>query len=162
MKKYIALILALVLAFSFAGCSGNKNEEEAPAASINVEDVYASIESAVEMNEMTILEDDMILNLLGIEAEKTVQLKVAIAKHADLLADEIWLVEAVDEAAAAEIVELANTRLELQAAASMTYSPEQYEIVNKAEIITQGNFVALIVSPDVADIVPVVNEAFGK
>ncbi len=160
MKKLITLILALVLMFSFAACSGNETPD-AEAAEINVEEVYASIESAVEMNEMTILEEDMILNLLGIEAEKTVQLKVAEAADG-LLADEIWLIEAVDEAAAQEIVSLANTRIEVQAAASKTYSPEQHEIVNKAEIITNGNFVAFIVSPSVDEIVTVVNDAFGK
>lgn len=161
MKKIIALILALVLVFSFAGCTGNEETKEPETTNINVEDVYASIENAVELNEMTILGEDMILNLLGIEAEKTVQLKVAEAADG-LLADEIWLVEAVDEAAAKEIVDLANTRIELQAAASKTYSPEQHEIVNKAQIITSGNFVAFIVSPSVDDIVAVVNEAFGK
>ncbi|MBQ7957540.1 MAG: DUF4358 domain-containing protein [Clostridia bacterium] len=161
MKKIIALILALVLVFSFAGCTGNEETKEPETTNINVEDVYASIENAVELNEMTILGEDMILNLLGIEAEKTVQLKVAEAADG-LLADEIWLVEAVDEAAAKEIVDLANTRIELQAAASKTYSPEQHEIVNKAQIITNGNFVAFIVSPSVDDIVAIVNEAFGK
>ena len=125
MKKLISLILALVLVFSFAGCSGNSDTNEPEATSINVEEVYAAIESSAEMNEMTVLGEDMILNLLGIKAEKTVQLKVAIAAHADLLADEIWLVEAVDEAAAQEIVELANQRIETQSAASITYSPEQ-------------------------------------
>lgn len=160
MKKLIALMLALVLALGFAGCSGNETNEP-EAAAVNVDELYASIESSVELNEMTILEEDMILNLLGIEAEKTVQLKVAEAADG-LLADEIWLVEAVDEAAAQEIVDLANVRKDAQAASSKTYSPEQYEIVTRAEIITSGNFVAFIVSPAVDDIVAVVNDALGK
>ena len=94
------------------------------------------------------MSDDMMLNFCGINRSDCKQAVVSVSSDG-LRADEIWLLEANDAETAENLVKLANTRIERKGEESITYSPEQYEIVQKAEIIRTGNYVALIVSPDV-------------
>ena len=78
-----------------------------------------------------------------------------------LRADEVWLIEAKDADSLKQLEALAQSRLERKGEESITYSPEQYEVVQKAEVITAGNYLVVIVSPDVQDLLAVVNEAIN-
>ena len=110
--------------------------------------VYDKMASAVQIPEMLKLEDSMMLDYCGIDAAKTKQAVVQICADS-LRTDEIWLLEATDETAAKELMDAANERLRKKGEESITYSPEQYAVVQKAQLIQAGNYVVLIVSPDV-------------
>ena len=99
--------------------------------------------------EMLELDAGLMLDYCGIKEADVTAAKVLICADS-LRTDEIWLIQAKDAAAADTIVKLAEKRLTKKGEASITYSPEQYAVVEKAELLRQGNFVALIVSPDVA------------
>ena len=98
------------------------------------------------------------LNFCGIKAEQCKQVVVAVCSDG-LRADEVWLIEAADEAALEALKGLADGRLTRKGEESITYSPEQYEVVKKAEVITAGNYLAVLVSPDVDALVKIFNEA---
>ena len=74
-------------------------------------------------------------------------------------ADEIWLIKAKDAEALKNIAKLADSRIKAKADESITYSPEQYAVVQKAEIIEKGEYFALIVSPDVSSLKDIVNNS---
>ena len=150
MKKYIALLLA-VLMLCLVGC-GNKTQD----VSMDVKSVYESMESTLP--EMLPMDEAMMLNFCGIKAEQCKQVVVAVCSDG-LRADEVWLIEAVDEGALEELKSLADGRLTRKGEESITYSPEQYEVVKKAEVITAGNYLAVLVSPDVDALVKIFNEA---
>ena len=143
MKKTLSILLAAVLLFGLAGC-GSKNEEA--AVTMDLQQVYAGFGETLP--EMTMMSDEMMLNFCGINRADCKQAVVSVSSDG-LRADEIWLLEAKDGETAENLAKLANTRIERKGEESITYSPEQYEIVQKAEIIQSGNYVALIVSPDV-------------
>lgn len=152
MKKLFVLCMAIVMAFSLFGCGekpeDSKNEETGGstegAVELNMEQVYEKL----AIQGMIKLEESMILNLCGVAAEDVKQAVVAICEDS-LKTDEIWLMEAKDADAAKKIVSAANNRLETKGAESVTYSPEQYAVVQKAKLLQKGNYIALIVSPDV-------------
>lgn len=152
MKKLLVLCMAAVMAFSLFGCGekpdNSKSDETegstAELAELNMEQVYEKL----AIQGMIKLEEGMILNLCGVAAEDVNQAVVAICEDS-LKTDEIWLMEAKDANAAKKIVEAANNRLETKGAESVTYSPEQYAVVQKAKLLQKGNYIALIVSPDV-------------
>ena len=108
--------------------------------------------------EMLPMDEAMMLNFCGIKAEQCKQVVVAVCSDG-LRADEVWLIEAVDEGALEELKNLADGRLTRKGEESITYSPEQYEVVQAAEVITAGNYLAVIVSPDVQDLVEIFNQA---
>lgn len=149
MKRIVALLLVAVLIL--AGCGGKEK-----VADMNMQSVYDRFESTLP--DMLVMDETMMLNFCGIEAELCAQAVVAVCSDG-LRADEIWLIEAKDEAALAQLQSLAKSRLERKGEESITYSPEQYEIVQAAQTITAGNYLAVIVSPDAAALAELFNQA---
>lgn len=150
MKRLIALLL-VILTLCLAGCGGKEQ-----AVEMDVQAVYESMESTLP--EMLVMDEAMMLNFCGIKAEQCAQVVVAVCSDG-LRADEVWLIEAADEAALKELEGLAEGRLTRKGEESITYSPEQYEVVKKAEVITAGNYLAVLVSPDVDALADIFNEA---
>ena len=150
MKKYVVLLLALLM-LCLVGC-GNKAEN----VSMDVQSVYDSMEDILP--EMLPMDEAMMLNFCGIKSEMYNQAVVAVCSDG-LRADEIWLIEAKDADTLKELKTLADGRLTRKGEESITYSPEQYKVVEKAEVITAGNYLAVLVSPDVDALVKIFNEA---
>lgn len=155
MKRLIALALALMLLCALAGC-GAKEPEKKADVQMDVQSVYDSMVSV--MPEMLAMDEMMMLNFCGIEAEMCEQAVVSVCFDG-LRADEVWLIEAKDADALEELEALAKSRLERKGEESITYSPEQYEVVQKAEVLTAGNYLAVLVSPDVDALVEIWEQA---
>lgn len=152
MKRLIALLMAVMI-LCLAGCGGKDSGAD---VQIDVQSVYDSMLPV--MPEMLAMDEMMMLNFCGIEAEMCKQAVVSVCFDG-LRADEVWLIEAKDADALKTLEALAQSRLERKGEESITYSPEQYEVVQAAEVITVGNYLAVIVSPDVQDLVEIFNEA---
>ena len=142
MKKFISLILALSLMLTMAACGG---KEEAPV-SIDVNALYESYSQY--MPDMFFPDEDTMLNFVGINAEDCVQYKVAICAEG-MRSDEVWLIEAKDQAALENLQQLAQTRIQSKLDETVTYAPDQYVVVEKAEVLVNGLYLALLISPDV-------------
>ena len=153
MKRFAVLCLTLVMALSLVACGGGNNND---GGAVNPTDpivldlpaIYEKMTQAATMAEMYEMDADLMLALYGLQAEDMKQF-VVMGCAEPLLADEVWLIEAVDAAAAERIKTLANACLEQKDAVSETYSPEQNAVVKKAQLLQQGNYIALIVSPNV-------------
>lgn len=162
MKRIFSVCLLVGLLLSLAACSGSKPAVETAAVSpeLNLEEIYTAMLGADDMPQMLLLDADMQLNFCGIAAEDCLQAKVAICADS-LRADEIWLLEAANPDALSRLQELAQARLTAKSEESVTYSPEQYAIVQKAEVITAGNYFVLLVSPRVDALAELFRAAAG-
>ena len=141
MKKLVSLILAAALLLSLAAC-GAKEEEK------NV-DLNALYESYAEyMPDMFTPDAETMMNFLGIDTADCAQAVVAICGDG-MRTDEVWLIEAKDDAALERLTELAQPRIVAKEDETISYAPDQYEVVLKAELLTSGKYLALLVSPDV-------------
>ncbi len=162
MKKIIALLLCLIMTLSLTACGDNtpdSSDESNNAVNVDVEKVYN--DCIALLNEMVPLDADMMLDFCGIQAEDCVKAFVAISADG-LLTDEIWVIEVVDDEAAKRILDKTDKRLEAKAEESITYSPVQYAVVQKAQVIRKGNYIAMLVAPNVDDLKTVVDTAFGN
>ena len=165
MKRIFALVVCVCLVISLCACGSKeveKNDDKAgdnAVKTVDLDKVYS--DCAKVMPEMIALDSDMMLNYCGIKAEDCKKSLVYICGDS-LLTDEIWLIEAINADALEMISDLADKRLEAKGEESITYSPVQYEVVQKAKIVTVGNYFALLVSPDVDELEKIVNGAFGK
>lgn len=141
MKRIVSLILALVMMLGLTACGG-KNQKD-----VNMEVLYQTLQETLP--DMILLEDEGLrLNLMGIQEADCVQVITAVCADG-LRTDEVWLIEAKDAAALERISALAENRLIAKGEESITYSPEQYAVVQKAVTVTEGMYFALLVSPDV-------------
>jgi len=141
MKKFICMIIALCLLLGMAAC-GSKEQD----VSLDVAALYEDYQQ--HLPEMFFPDEATLLNFLGIHAEDCVQYKVAICAEG-LRADEVWLIEAKDDAALETLTNLANARIQSKLDETETYAPDQYLIVQQAVVLTQGRYLALFISPDV-------------
>lgn len=148
MKKIIATLLLIAMVFCFAACG------ETETALVDMQQVYDSYTQYLP--EMVLLDETSMMNLYGVDVANCNQAIIATCGDG-LRSDEIWLVEAVDEQCAQEIAELAQNRIEREKEETKNYAPDQYAVVEKAQIITQGNNVVMIISPDVDTLVELYN-----
>lgn len=165
MKRLFAMILAVVMLLSLIGCGSDINEETQPEtlpqeslAPADMEKIYEAM--AEKMPEMIRMDEATMLNFCGIQAQDCVQVVAAICADG-LITDEVWLIEAKDEAALERLKNLAESRLQMKGEESITYSPEQYEVVQKAQVLTNGLYMALIVSPDVEALAEIFRASAG-
>ena len=145
MKKMMCAILAACLMLTLAACGGQKQQ----AAALDVEALFESYQQ--HLPEMFYPDEDTLMNFLGISVEDCVQYKIAICAEG-MRADEVWLIEAKDDAAMQNLTELANIRIQAKLDETETYAPDQYLVVQKAEVLTNGRYLALFISPDVENL----------
>ena len=152
MKRLFALVLALTLALGMTACGG---EEAAKSADLNA--LYETM--TPNLPQMLPMDETTMMNFLGIDAADCTQAAVAICAEG-LRADEVWLIEAKDADAFARLKALAEARLQAKAEETVSYNPEQYAVVEKAQLFSQGNYLFLLVSPDVDTLKAAVDAAF--
>lgn len=140
MKKLICLVL--VLALSLTACGG----KEEKTVSVDLGALYESYGDYLP--DMFAMDEASMMNFLGIDTQDCANYQVAICGDG-MRADEVWLIEAKDEAALENLRELAETRIQAKLDETVSYAPDQYVIVEKAELITNGLYLALLISPDV-------------
>lgn len=169
-KRLLALLMGLSLVLSLAACGGDKENEttDTPAGNETTigdeasSDLKAVYDKCTEkMPEMMPLDASMMLDYCGIKAEDCEEFFVSICADS-LRTDEIWLIKAKDGTVIENLSSLATARLKAKGDESITYSPEQYEVVQKAKVITKGNYFALLVSPDAAALEAIVNESIAN
>ena len=152
--RILSVCLAFVLLLSMAGCDGGK-------VNMDIEAVYSDICATVHVPEMLLLNESLMLDYCGIRAEDVNKAIVVICADS-LRTDEIWLLEAKDSASAQRLMNLAQKRLTKKGEESITYSPAQYAVVEKAQLLQEGNYIALLVSPDAEAMAKVFLQAAGK
>lgn len=162
-KIQICLLLAVCLLILCA-CAGSPAQPateptETEAVSVDLTQLYSQM--AEKLPQMIEMDQDMMLDYCGIDAQKCVQTVVTM-NYNGLETDEIWLLEAVDSAAADTLEEMAQLRLKMKAEETETYAPDQYAVVQKAQLLRKGNYLALIVTPEAAALSEMFNTALGK
>lgn len=160
MKKIISILLIAITLLGLTACQSS-DPASTPAVpgttttggangpkQLVLADTYKAIIANADMPEMMRVEEDMLLDLYGIKVEQYKQVEVYLCVNS-LRADEIWLIEATDADALAQLKQLAENRLTAKYEESVTYSPEQNAIVKKAHLATYGNYLVMIVTPNV-------------
>lgn len=141
MKKYICLVLAAVLSLTLTACGGGKEEDK--PADFSVQTLMEEMLSEATVDDpLTLGEGDM-LDFFGIKAEQMEEF-AAVTCANGISAQEIVLVKAADEAAAAEVAEKLNARLDARAAEAENYLPDEYAIIKACAVHQNGVYVAMI------------------
>ena len=139
-----ALPALLVLCLLLSACAAPASPAAQP---LPLADIYTKMGEQVQLPPMVTVGADLALDFYGIDLAKTRQAVLKMASDS-LLADEVLLIEAVDEAAAKEIENLLQGRIQAKAKEAEGYSPKQHDIIKKGHVVREGLQLALIVSPD--------------
>ncbi|MDR1589147.1 MAG: DUF4358 domain-containing protein [Oscillospiraceae bacterium] len=147
MKK---IIIAAALMILLTSCAAKDASLPDPA------DLYAAIESAVELPEMIDVTGEYLEPTIGVEAIEY-DSAVYYIPPVGVTPDEIVIVKAKDTAAAKIIQEKFETRLAYKAKSAENYLTEYLPIINDGVIRRDGLIVSLIVTDKAAQIVEIFN-----
>ena len=141
MKKVLSLLLVLALVLSLAACGGKEKTVD-----VDLDALFDSYSQYLP--DMFYPDEATMLDFLGIDTADCAKYKVAICAEG-MRSDEVWLIQAKDEAALKNLRQLAQTRIDAKKDETVSYAPDQYAVVEKAELLTNGLYLALLISPDV-------------
>ena len=144
-KRWLALLLLLLMALSACAAPAAPARPDAPR---DLASVYQKMEESGALPPMVSVPLSMVPDFYGIEEEMLSDSLFKVSSDS-LLADEVVLIRARDEAAAMAILALLNERMATKADEAKDYSPEQYAIIGKGQVLSQGLELALLVSPQV-------------
>jgi hypothetical protein len=114
-----------------------------------LDEVYGQITGQISCPEMLELTGKTVESYLGLTPDDYLDGRFYLCAN-NLKADEIWLMEAEDEAAAQALLEQARERIRVKADSYAAYLPEESEIARRGAAVAKGRYVALFLSPDAA------------
>ena len=114
-----------------------------------LDEVYGQITGQISCPEMLELTGKTVESYLGLTPDDYLDGRFYLCAN-NLKADEIWLMEAEDEAAAQALLEQARERIQVKADSYAAYLPEESEIARRGAAVAKGRYVALFLSPDAA------------
>ncbi len=145
--KALSLALILILALSLAACGGKK---EAAAANVDLAAVMSEFKLGEEMMSLDLTELNDIC-FLGLD-EADVKQCVAAIHSSGVNCDEIIMIEAKDADAAGRVKAILDDRYQTKLNETENYLPDEYAIIQKCSVTQSGNFVAMIVAPNAAEL----------
>lgn len=151
-KRMKLLPLLLILALLLTGCG------EKSAQPRDLEALYAQMEPYFPPNGMYRLPEKQIERLCGVAASACRQAVFAASENG-LRVDELWLVEAESDEMAEQIYDRAQSRVEQLAEETKNYLPDQYAVLQNAQLLREGRWVFLLISPDSAELLRLVQKA---
>lgn len=154
MKKVLCIVLALISVLALAACAGKEPTAKDVDLAVLKSDMLSqlSVENANDINSAALL------GLYGIAAED-IEASACYTTMNGVFPDEVVMIKAVDAAAAARVAEKLNTRVEQVKVQSENYDAENYALAQKCEVVTEGNYVAMFLSPSYDTLVQLFNEA---
>jgi hypothetical protein len=158
MKFVRIMAAALLLALLLTACGQAAPAAEEAKDPVDLSQLRESVEAVYP--KMMEVEGEMRLDFLGIREEDCAQC-VTLLCDDGMKTDELWLIEAVDDAAMERLTKLAQQRMEAKAQETESYAPDQYEIVQQGKVLTSGRYLALIVTPEAEAAAKLFDEAVG-
>ena len=144
MKKIVSILLVILIACSFAACSGSS--EKSPV-SIDLALVKTEMLQELTPTDPIEIQTDALLNLYGIAAED-VEESACYTTMDGAFPEEVIIVKAKDADALKRIEEKMNNRIAEVKVQSQSYDAENYAIAQKSEVQKYGNYIAMFLSPD--------------
>ena len=162
MKKYLSVILVLVLVFALSACA-EKPAEETPSQEITI-DLNALKNSIIEKAELVEpLEIDLenFCERYDVDASDVSDL-VYITTLNGTFPDEIIIVKSANGDAKMRITEKFSSRLDEVKVQSRDYDAENYALAQECKIIEKDSYLALFISAKHAQMEKIFEESFNS
>lgn len=177
MKKLISLVgvlLALTMLLTLCACGDKPEENPDPAADssttqtdpqpVNTVDLTALSAQLVAdcgITDYVELASDKLISTYQLSADQVVAAAGFNATSSGAFPQEIVLVQAADETAAAAVAEQLTARLSSIAEQAASYDPASLELAENCDVVTQGVYVGLFFSEHYDAMVSAFQSAVG-
>lgn len=167
MKRLLMLtaaVLALVMVLSLSACGGDSEPAEETADTAVTADLSALRDQIIAdcgISDFVNVETDALTNLYGIDAAGVASSASFSATSGAAFPQEIVMVQAVDDAAAADIAEKLTNRLSAIAEQAASYDPASLELAENCAVVTNGSYVGMFFSEHYDAMVSAFQNALG-
>lgn len=159
MKKIITFLICIATCFSFVACNNDDSQAPKDSSSItsdsssetkqekefNATEIMKEINTKFTFDTMTQFDDAMFLDVMyGIQSEDVKQFGMMI-NETGISADEIIIVEGVDDQAGDRIFENISNWYIAKGVQMKDYIPAEYEKIEKCQVHRKGNITYMIV-----------------
>ncbi len=121
--------------------------EQPAAPSVDLASVAQAMGQGIGASDALYLDGTAFSNLYGIEMSWMTQ-AAGFTTMSGTFPDEVVLIEAVDSASAAQVAAKLQNRLDEVMVQAENYDPESAAAAKKCAVVTNGNFVRLLLSPN--------------
>lgn len=139
MKRTLSIFLLCFCLLLISACSSRLD--------INLSEVMDELEKQESLSDMMELDSSDLTDLYGISPEDVEQFEGKILSDG-IHPDEIVFIKAKNFQAAARIQDALTNRWESKGNEAKDYNPDGYALIQKCGVRMDGNYVAMIVSPD--------------
>lgn len=174
MKRFVsfaALVLSLVMVLSLAACGGDKPTQEQGGDSststttetkkVDLAAVRTQIIDECQITGNGDVETDGLSRLYGISADQVASSASFSAPSGGAFPQEVVMVEAKDETAAADIQAKLESRLQGIADQAASYDPESLALAEKCKVVTDGVYVGMFFSEQYDTMVSIFQKAIA-
>ena len=173
MKRFVsfaALALSLVMVLSLAACGGDKPAQEqggdTPSTTTETKKVDLAAVRTQIIDECQIagsgnVETDGLSRQYGISADQVASSASFSAPSNGAFPQEIVMVEAKDEAAAADIKAKLDSRLKNIADQAASYDPDSLALAEKCQVVSDGVYVGMFFSAQYDTMVSIFQKALA-
>lgn len=151
--KNIKKLLGVGIMSFCVGCSSANTKE------VNLNDVMSKMGSEVSMEGMIEFTKNDLSDYYGIEEENVKQFSARV-HNSGIKSDEIVLIEASDSKNAEIVKDKLQERYQSKVNENSSYNPTELAVIEKCKVSTNGNYVSMIVSPEVEKLEKVYNDSF--
>lgn len=177
MKRFLTLLMALTLLLALCACGGEKQpaadegnasqtqtdgqEENTPAADVDLEALKAQMISDAGYTDYIDVPAENLGNVYGIEADQVASAAAFNAMAGGAFPEEVVMVKAADESAAADVASKLEAKLDAIAQQAASYDPDSLELAENCAVITDGVYVGLFFSQHYDAMVSTFENAIG-
>ena len=166
MKRFLLFLMALAMMMALAACGGsddtatpdddtsqtetNENNTEnntepntEPVAGVDLDALKAQMISAAGIADYIDVSADNLTNVYGIDAAQVVNAAIFNATREAAFPAEVVMVQAVDEAAAADVAAKLEARLGAIAEQAASYDAESLALAESCDVVVSGVYVGM-------------------
>ena len=168
LASLVAVVLTLTMVLSLAACGSDETtpdstdtedttqsqttedtqgtETTEPAAGVDLAALRTQFATDYELTDVLDVETEGLNNLYGITADQVASSASFNAASGAAFPQEIVMIQAVDEAAAADLAGKLESRLSNIAEQAASYDPESLELAENCPVVTDGVYVGMFFS----------------
>lgn len=162
MKRFLTLLMALTMLLALAACGGGDQEPDTPnepaqtetqepaggevtepAADVDLEALKAQMLSDAGITDYIDVPAENLSSVYGIDAAQVVSAAAFNAMTGGAFPEEVVMVQAADEAAAADVAAKLEAKLDAIAQQAASYDPDSLELAENCDVVIDGVYVGL-------------------
>ena len=180
MKRFLILLMALTMMLTMAACGGDDTQEaadpagagssqtetqdpatEEPADGVDLDALKAQMLSDAGITDYIDVPAENAVSTYGLDAAQVVSTAAFNAMTGGAFPEEVVMVQATDEAAAADVAAKLEARLDSIAQQAASYDPDSLELAENCDVVTSGVYVGLFFSQHYDAMVSAFQSAVG-